>query len=496
MLIPRTNSIDLLTLELQRDTAASIHSQLDTQLRGLIISGRLQPGAKLPSSRRLAGQLGCARNTVLAIFDQLISEGFLEGQAGAGTFVASQLDFGFLDPKSRKTSAQRAGARGLSKVGESLIALQRAEYLPGRPFALAGPDLSLFPAEVWGRLSARAWRQRPRELVSCTDPFGYPPLRTAIAQHVSAVSGASCDPDQVIVTAGATHAFELIVRLLVDPDEAIWVEDPCSSWAMSVLLAYRMRVVPVPVDEQGLSVVAGERTTSSARMAVLTPSHQYPLGVAMSLSRRLELLDWARRANAWIVEDDYDREFRYEGRPLPSLRALDVDNRVVYISTFSKALVSAFRTGYMVLPEDIAERLRGSRVFEEQSVALPVQVALADFMSEGHFIAHLQRSRRAYARKARAVDHFGRKHLSGLLAFDAPASGLHTVAKFEPALARRIGDADAAAALGKAGIIVTPLSIYAFKAPQPPGFVLGFGTLNEAQIELSMRKMARVLARL
>jgi GntR family transcriptional regulator/MocR family aminotransferase len=490
----REQTVELLTLNLDKGSPESLHLQLDQQIRRLILEGRLKQGARLPPSRQLAKELGCSRNTVLSTFEQLKAEGFLTGSTGAGTFVASDIDVDLLaSPRRRKEGAGVSREPKLSSVGLALRRVKRTPSLLGRPFSLAGPDVKLFPADIWARISARAWRHSPLDILRCDDPAGYMPLREAIATHLHNARDISCNARQIIITAGATQALDLMVRLLAEEGDPIWVEDPCFVTGTNVLTAAHSTIVPVPVDEQGLVVEEGIRLAPGARMAMVTPSHQFPLGVVMSLKRRLALLEWANEADAWVLEDDYDSEFRYVGRPLPTLHSLDKNERVIYIGTFSKVLFESLRLGYVVLPGHLADRVIEARGNLEQSVPVPMQPMLARFIEEGHFAAHVHRMRRIYAARREAVVSCGQKYLGGLLEFSGDQSGLHVVASFTAALAERMSLDEAVAEAEKHGVALTRLShYYSGKAPAP-AVVIGYGSVSDDKIEPAMRALARAL---
>ena len=491
----REQTVELRTLSLDKGSPESLHLQLDEQLRRMILDGRLKQGTRLPPSRQLARELNCSRNTVLSTFEQLKAEGFLTGNTGAGTFVTTELDVDLLaSPKRRKRSETISREPRLSSVGSALRKAKRTPSILGKPFSLAGPDVTLFPSEIWARLSARVWRQTPLDVLRSNDAAGYLPLREAIATHLHNARNISCTAQQIIVTAGATQALDLMIRILSEEGDEIWVEDPCFVTGINVLTAAHTKIVHVPVDEQGLMVEEGMRRAPRARMAMVTPSHQFPLGMVMSLNRRLRLLEWAHEADAWILEDDYDSEFRYGGRPLPTLQALDTNARVVYIGTFSKVLFESLRLGYVVLPAHIAERVIEARGNLEQSVPVPMQPVLARFIQEGHFAAHVHRMRRIYAARREAVVTIGRAHLGGLLEFSGDQSGLHVLASFSEELTRRMSEAECIARAAKRGVMLTGLShYYSSMAPARPAMVLGYGSVPDELIEPGIEALAAAL---
>jgi GntR family transcriptional regulator/MocR family aminotransferase len=330
-------------------------------------------------------------------------------------------------------------------------------------------------------------------VLRCDDAAGYLPLREAIATHLQNVRGIACSAAQIVITAGATQALDLMVRILTEEGDAIWVEDPCFHTGMNVLAAAHVRIVPVPVDSHGMCVEEAELRAPHARMAMITPSHQFPLGVVMSLKRRLALLDWANRYDAWILEDDYDSEFRYTGRPLPPVQVLDNTGRVVYIGTFSKVLFESLRLGYAVLPPQVAARVIEARGNLEQSVTLPMQPVLARFIEEGHFAAHVHRMKRVYAARREALIHHGKRYLGGLLEFSGDESGLHVVASLAPSLARRMSAVELAAYADRAGIVLEPVDNYYVEPPTRQALVLGYGSIGEEKIEPAIARLATVL---
>lgn len=491
----REQTVELPTLSLDKGSPESLHRQLDQQIRRMILDGRLKQGTRLPPSRQLARELNCSRNTVLSTFEQLKAEGFLTGNTGAGTYVASELDVDLLaSPRRRKQGGEIASREPrLSSVGSALRNAKRTPSVPGKPFSLAGPDVSLFPSDVWARLSAKVWRSQPLDVLRCDDPAGYRPLREAIASHLHNARNISCTAQQVFITAGATQAIDLMVRFLTEEGDPIWVEDPCFVTGINVLTAAHARIVNVPVDEHGLVVKEGIRVAPDARMAMVTPSHQFPLGMVMGLKRRIELLEWAHQADAWILEDDYDSEFRYVGRPLPTLQALDTNARVIYIGTFSKVLFESLRLGYVVLPPHIAARVIEARGNLEQSVPAPMQPVLARFIEEGHFAAHVHRMRRIYAARREKVVTLGQKYLGDLLEFSGDQSGLHVVASFTEDFARRMSESECIARAAKQDVMLTGLSRYYAGTPPRPGIMMCYASVREERVEPAMKALAAAL---
>ncbi len=489
----------LLMLAVDRSSDAPMHRQVYDQVRDAILGGRLAPGRRLPSTRALADELGVSRNTVLAAYDQLFAEGYTEGQVGSGTRVSRVLPEDVL--AARTEAEKRAGDLGdpeqaLSEKGRALLKAKprvhrsatSGEFRPGLP------EIDRFPWTQWSRMVAKFWRNPPRQLVSYGNPGGYMPLRIAIADYLRAVRGLHCDAAQVIVTAGAQQAIDLAARALLDPGDKAWIEDPGYAGIRGVLTATETELIPLPVDGEGLIVSAGIKRAPDARMAVVTPSHQYPLGPVMSLKRRLELLDWARESGAWILEDDYDSEYRYAGRPLSALQGLDSTGQVIYAGTFSKVMFPAIRLGYLVVPPALAEPIIRIRRSLDDQTAIVMQPVLTDFIESGHFAAHIRRMRILYAERQRVLIESVRTHLGDILEIEPDEAGMHVVAMFRPECG--LVDTDVADAAGKAGISLYALTEFYLGPPDRNGLVLGYAGLETREIERGVRKLASVIRKM
>jgi GntR family transcriptional regulator/MocR family aminotransferase len=462
----------------------------------------------VPATRALAVELKCSRNTVLAAYEQLLSEGYLEGRHGSGTYVSRVLPDTLLAvsesmgrpraPMPRDSALADPNRARVSHRGAVLAALARERRAPGLAFVPGVPETALFPFDVWGRLLGRVWRRPPGVLLRHGDPGGHRPLREAIARHLGAVRALRCGWRQVLVTTGAQQALDLVARVLLEPGEAVWLEEPGYPGLRGPLVGAGQRAVPVPVDAEGLSVVEGLRRAPGARLAVVTPSHQYPLGIVMSLARRIELLDWAYGTGAWILEDDYDSEYRYAGRPLAALQGLDADRapgagRVIYVGTFSKVLFPSLRLGYLVVPPDLAEPMTRARAALDDHPGAPVQPVLAAFLEDGHFAAHVRRMRALYAGRQAALVAALRRRLEGLLDAAPDDSGLHLVARLAPDLAARMDDRAASARAARAGIAAPALSSYFTTEPAMQGLLLGYAAVPESGMAASVERLAAAL---
>ncbi|WP_332852815.1 MocR-like pyridoxine biosynthesis transcription factor PdxR [Duganella sp. S19_KUP01_CR8] len=410
-------------LQLDNAAAEPLYRQIYTRFRSAIADGLLLPDARIPSARALALELGLARGTVEAAYSLLAAEGYVETRGQAGTVVTPALAHHAATAVSKPATRARRAPAGASPspVQETL----------NRPFQMGLPALDAFPRKVWARLAARAIR------ATQADDMVYPPfagqaqLRAAIATYLQLSRGINCSPSQVFITSGYRNTLELIVRALLQPGDGVWVEDPGFPATGELLKQAGMKLAPVAVDGEGLMVSHGVATAPRARAAIVTPAHQSPLCVSLSLPRRLALLDWATQADAWIVEDDYDGEYRYASRPLPALQSLDRDGRVLYAGTFSKVLFPAVRLAYLVVPEAQVRRFEQTcHTFAAGGPAL-TQTIVSDFMNEGHFARHIQRMRRLYAERRQIAAEGLNAVLGKHLRIDPQPGGMHLVLRMK-----------------------------------------------------------------
>ncbi|HEU4595381.1 MAG TPA: PLP-dependent aminotransferase family protein [Pyrinomonadaceae bacterium] len=479
---------------LEAGAGVPLYRQLYDDIRRAILAGQLKAGTRLPSTRELASDLRVSRNTVMNAFEQLLSEGYVEGHIGSGTFVSRILPDELLNARAgtRRARGTRTERRALSSRGALLAATPvNASRFEGRarPFRPGTPALDSFPFETWARLTAKHWRRPRRDLLNYGDPGGHARLRAAIAAYLGTARAVRCEPEQVIVVAGAQQALDLAARVLLDPGDAAWVEEPGYLGAKGALRGAGARLVPVPLDEQGMNIEAGAKSEPSARLAYVSPSHQYPSGVTMSLPRRLALIEWASRAGAWILEDDYDSEYRYAGRPLAALQGLDTEGRVIYIGTFSKVLFPALRIGYMVVPADLAGAFCAARALSDRHSPTVEQLVLADFIEEGHFARHVRRMRALYAARQEVLVEAARRELRGLLEVETAAAGLHVLGW----LPEGTDDREAARAAEAHGVDAQPLSAFCLLPPKRSGLVLGYAGYDAEEIRAGVKRLAEAL---
>ncbi|HEX6536088.1 MAG TPA: PLP-dependent aminotransferase family protein [Gemmatimonadaceae bacterium] len=483
---------------------APLHARVYRQMREHILRGALRPGARLPSARMLAADLGVSRNTIEAAVTQLRAEGFVVRRVGSGTFVAAAVpDLVAPDRPGRRARA-RSGERGgrasappappppprLSSRGRSIAQLGATELEEEARANPCATDVRGFPVRTWNRLLARRARQVGAAALLPADPAGVPRLRQAIADHLRLTRGVRCDAAQVIVVNSTQQAVDLAARLLLEPGATALVEDPGYPSARAALAAAGASVRGVPVDRGGL-VTDALPDEPGARLLYLTPSHQFPLGVTMALARRLAVLRWAAATGAWVLEDDYDSEFRYDGRPLASLQGLDPAGRTLYVGTFNKVLFPAIRLAYLVVPPALAaDFIAARRVLDGFSPTL-LQLSLADFITDGHFTAHLRQARQRYAARRDALVRGVAAEWGDAVRLGPSDTGLHLVAH----LRAGVSDIHIARAAPAGGIGIAPLSRYYLHRKPSPGLLLTYGAATLEEIGASIRRLAPLVAR-
>ena len=484
-------------VELDRSASVPLHRQLYRDLRQAILSSQLLPEMRLSSTRSLSDELEVSRNTVLEAYEQLVAEGYLESRVGSGTYVAKELPEELLrvrgqshlkDP-SRRTTDQ---ASALSERGAFLTDLQlsafRADEKP-RAFRPGLPALDAFPIELWSQLTSRRWRSLPASTLGYRQSTGYPPLREAIASYLQESRGVHCSPEQVIIVSGTQQAITLTAHVLLDPGDRAWIEDPGYPRAQGAFRWAGAQAVPVPLDDEGFALDRARSDATEARLAYVTPSHQYPLGMTMSLSRRLALLDWAERSEAWILEDDYDSEYRYEGRPIAALQGLDDAGRVIYVGSFSKVLFPALRLGYLVVPESLVESFAAAKSLLERCPPLAPQMVVTDFLEEGHFERHLRRMRTLYAERQSILIEALEAEMGDQLDVSSDEAGLHLTVFLQ----NDLDDQAVSSALQEREVVAPPLSFYSQRSLDRDGLVLGYAAVDGADIRAGVDQISGAL---
>ena len=459
-------------------------------VRSEILSGRLCPGTRLPATRDLARQYRLARGTIVNAFDQLASEGYIEGNVGSGTFVTTMLPERMLHLASEwdeKPGLQRKRHIRISNYARRAKVFSGYENRPTRAFRANLPALDLFPTDLWTKITLRCLRKLSTSNLMGCDPLGYLPLRKAVANYLSRSRGVRCMPEQVAIVSGVQEAIDLAARLLLNPGDRVCIEDPGYPGAVAAFRANGATIQPVKVTQEGVDV--RRLPARRVRLIYITPGHQFPMGTTMNLSGRLQLLEWAKNAGAVIFEDDYDSEYRYSGRPIPALQGLDNHGLVLYAGSFSKVLFPALRLGYVVIPSPLQPHFEAAMSLTVRHAPLLEQLVLSEFISEGHFGRHLRRMREIYAERLSILLQESSSRLSGLLEISRVEAGLQTVGW----LSRGISGESAAAAAAERQVDVTPISRYSQGNTSPQGLQLGFAALDNREIRRGVRELAFAL---
>lgn len=489
-----------LLIALDRRSPQPFHRQIYDAFRAAIVRRSLSAGQQIPSTRLLASELGISRIPVLNAYSQLLAEGYFESRIGAGTFVSTslpdqisgQISDQIAVTEKPKPAFTHAGSRSrrIARSASLLPSYERSPWLRGQgAFSASQPALDAFPLKIWANLITRRSRNPLTSSLQYGDPMGLKELREAIAVYLRTSRAVRCESDQVMIVSGSQQALDLAARVLLEPQSSVWIEEPAYWLARHVLISAGCRIVPVPVDDEGIDVAAGIAKCAQARAAFVAPSHQYPLGVTMSASRRFQLLHWARRSGSWIVEDDYDSEYRYDSKPIASLQGLDDTARVIYIGTFSKVLFPSLRVGYVVVPRDLVDRFLAVRHAMDVSPAYLYQAVLADFVIEGHFSRHIRRMRTLYGeRRQKLVESFKREFGSSLQLIGAEA-GMHLCVK----LPKGFDDRKISEKAARENLWLWPLSPAYIAKPTHHGFILGFGSTTAAEMPAAVHHLSTLL---
>ncbi len=484
----------LLLVAIRPEAADPLYRQIYGELRAQILDGRIRRGARLPSSRSLSLDLRVSRSTVVQAYEQLRAEGYIESSSRGATRVSASLP----DPPApaelpRSPAPPRTPVSAPSRRGAAIARVSSGfpsvSDRPARAFRTSVPALDVFPVDLWGRLIARRWRRSSAASLGYSDPRGLPALRQAIADYLTSARGCRCRADQVLVTAGSQQALDLVGRALLDVGDRVWMEDPGYFGAAGAFEAAGARVVAVPVDAEGMDVAEGIRRAPRARLAFVTPARQLPLGMTLSLARRLALLAWAAQRHAWVLEDDYDSEFRYATRPVASLQGIDTSGCVVLTGTFSKVMFPAMRLGYLVVPEALLDTFAAVRRLMDFCPPHLTQQVMADFMSEGHFERHIRRMRTMYRSRRQLLVRLLRRELAGLVEVDAPDAGMNLIAW----LPAGMNDVEASRVLASVDVDALPLSAWTLERRLRPGLLLGYSGVREPDLRIGVGRLRDAL---
>jgi len=484
----RTNAFDL-TLPLEGEETPA-YRRLYQALRSEILDGRLGPGARLPATRDLARQYQLSRGTIVNAFELLKSEGYLEGSIGSGTYVSKVLPDELFHVKAdgnHKPAVQPQPPRRMSGYAKRVRLFQGLEPRPARAFRSNVPALDLFPTSLWAQIAARRWRQVSTNLLMGCDPMGYRPLREAVADYVRASRGVRCAANQIAIVSGVQEALDLVARLFLNPGDRVCMENPGYIGAAMVFESVGAKISAMGMDSEGMEMRASG--LRGARLVYVTPGHQFPVGISMSLPRRLQLLEWARKSGALVFEDDYDSEYRYSGRPVPALQGLDRHGCVLFAGSFSKVLFPSLRLGYLVIPPDLVDHVAAAKSITNRHAQLLDQAVLCDFITEGHFGRHLRRMRGVYAERLSVLLDSARERLAGLLEISGVEAGLQTVGWLRGGIS---GESATQAAAAR-NVEVIPLSRYTRGRTNREGLQLGFAAVDAREIERGVEELAVTL---
>jgi GntR family transcriptional regulator/MocR family aminotransferase len=476
-----------LTLK-SRSRHQTLTNWLYSELRSAILDGRLAPGARLPASRDFASQYEVSRGTVVGVLERLQDEGYITSRVGFGTWV-NRVESP--RPARHATTTPAYIRRIISTNRPPQPWIDQAFVEAPRPFRIGVPAINEFPSEIWGRIAADRARNFRAWLKEGADRRGYQPLRNAIAEYLRTSRGVRCTAEQIVVVSGIQQALDLLARLLLKKGDSIWMEDPGYFGARIAFENVGARMIAVPVNDEGLSIPAGTKLCLDAKGAYVTPAHQFPLGVTMSLERRMALLRWAARAGAFVIEDDYDSEYRFEGPPIPALQSLDNHSSVIFVGSFSKTLFPALRVGYVVLPAPLVDPFVALRYRTDFRNSSFDQAVLCDFIVDGHLARHLRRMRILYAEHLETLKEGARRHLNGLLEISSVRAGLYTIGYLKNGMSSRQAEKLAVAQ----GVEVIAVDRCTLELPDPNALLLGFGGFDKLAINKGLHRLAKALSK-
>lgn len=484
--MPKAISSFELTLK-SRSRNQTLTNWLYSELRSAILEGRLAQGSRMPASRDFASQYELSRGTVVSVLERLQAEGYITSRVGFGTWV-NRVEAPRPARQATKTPAYIRRVISTYKRPQPWVDLAFVDGV--RPFRIGVPAINEFPSEVWGRIAATRARNFRPWLKSESDRRGYRPLREAIAEYLRTSRGVRCTAEQIVLVSGIQQALDLLARLLLKRSDPIWMEDPGYFGARIAFENVGARIIPVPVNNEGLSVSAGIKICPDGKGAYVTPAHQFPLGVTMSLERRMALLSWASRVGAFVIEDDYDSEYRFVGPPVPALQSLDNHSNVIFIGSFSKTLFPALRVGYAVLPLPLIDLFMGFRYRTDFRNSSFDQAVLCDFIVNGHLGRHLRRMRNLYAERLATLMEGAKQHLDGLLEISNIRAGLYTIGYLKNEMTSQKAEKLAAAQ----GVEVLAVDRCTLRRPDPKALLLGFGGFDELAIRRGIVRLARALS--
>jgi GntR family transcriptional regulator / MocR family aminotransferase len=490
--MPKRPSAFTPVIAVERKRSQPLRSQIYREIRNAITRGSLRAGQRVPSSRSLSTELNISRISILSAYAQLLAEGYFESRRGSGTFISRALPESLLQC-SRPTTAPLRKATGTRSIARRALLVPAEDAMPWRgglgAFGVHQPAFEEFPFAIWSRLVMHHSKGPSARAIHCIDPMGSKRLRDAICGYLRTARAVQAEPDQIMIVSGSQQALQISANVLLDPGASMWMEEPGYRLARNVFAAAGCRIVPVPVDDEGLNVAAGIKHCPGARVSYVTPSHQYPLGSTMSAGRRLQLLNWAQSRSAWIIEDDYDSEYRFKTPPVASLQGLDTNARVIYIGTFSKVLFASLRVGYIVIPPDLVERFAAVRYAMDIFPPYLFQEVIADFISEGHFSRHIRRMRLLYEERRRLLAELLTDACGDMLEIRGSAAGMHLTTVFR-SNQDDVGFAERAA---ESNLWLWPLSTSYVTKNIQSGFVLGYGNVAKQAIPRAVEKLRVVL---
>jgi GntR family transcriptional regulator/MocR family aminotransferase len=479
-------------IAVDRKLPKPLHKQIYEAFRMAIIDGALQPGQRILSTRALASELGVSRFPVLNAYAQLLAEGYFKSHVGAGTVVSNSLldQFKPSPPVGKRLAATGSGLRAVARRSSLLPHFESSPWLRGwGAFGVGQVAFDQFPLHIWSTLIARHCRSMDAKSFHYGDPIGLKSLRETIATYLRTARSLHCEAEQIMIVSGSQQALEISARVLLNPESRVWIEEPGYLFARSVFTLAGCHLVPVPVDKEGLDVSAGIKRYRKARAALVTPSHQFPLGVTMSASRRFQLLEWAQNMGSWIIEDDYDSEYRYESLPIASLQGLDANARAIYVGTFSKVLFPSLRLGYVVIPADLVDRFLIIRRAMDLGPPTFFQEVLADFIGEGHFARHIRRMRVLYRERRSVLVENIRKEFGTMVEVLGTEAGMHLTVTL-PSGTR---DVELAGRAARQNLWIWPLSPSYLGKKTRAGFILGFGSTPVEEIPRAVRKLRHLV---